>query len=64
MGGEEVVDGMTNAVNTLATTVSSDALWGVFNNAIPYISVVVLVGFGFYLVRKMIKGVSSGKAKI
>lgn len=55
---------MENAISTLSTTVSADALWGVFGNAIPYISVVVLVGFGFYLVRKMIKGVSKGKAKI
>ena len=55
---------MNNAIGTLATTVSSDALWGVFASAIPYVSVVVLVGFGFYLVRKMIKGVSKGKAKI
>lgn len=55
---------MTNAVTTLATTVSSDALWGVFAEAVPYISVVVLVAFGFYLVRRMIKGVAKGKAKI
>lgn len=55
---------MKNAVNTLATTVSADALWGVFADAIPYISVVVLVGFGFYLIRRMIKGLSKGKAKI
>lgn len=55
---------MTNAVNTLATTVSADALWGVFADAVPYISVVVLVSFGFYLVRRMIKGVSKGKAKV
>lgn len=55
---------MTNAVNTLATTVSADALWGVFAQAIPYISVVVLAGFGFYLIRRMIKGLSKGKAKI
>lgn len=55
---------MQNAVNTLATTVTADALWGVFADAVPYVSVVVLVGFGFYLIRKMIKGVSKGKAKI
>ena len=62
--GDEVVSGMNTAVNTLATTVSSDALWGVFNSAIPYIAVVVLAGFGFYLIRKMIKGVSRGRASI
>lgn len=55
---------MTNAVSTLATTVSSDALWGVFAETIPYVSVVVLVAFGFSLVRRMIRGVSKGKAKI
>lgn len=55
---------MANAVNTLATTVSANALWGVFADSIPYISVVVLVAFGFYLVRRMIKGLSKGKAKI
>ena len=55
---------MENAVNKLCTTVTADALWGVFADAIPYISVVVLVAFGFYLVRRMLKGVSKGKAKI
>lgn len=55
---------MNNAVTTLATSVSADALWGVFASAIPYISVVVLVAFGFYIVRRMIKGISKGKAKI
>lgn len=55
---------MSGAVNTLTTTVTADALWGVFAAAIPYISVVVLVAFGFYLVRRMLKGVSKGKAKI
>lgn len=56
--------GMDAAVNTLSTTVSSAALWGVFGSAVPYISVVVLTGFGFYLIRKMIKGLAKGKAKI
>lgn len=55
---------MENAVNTLSSTVTADALWGVFADAIPYISVVVLVAFGFYLIRRMLKGVSKGKAKI
>lgn len=55
---------MANAVDKLATTVSADALWGVFADAIPYISVVVLVAFGFYLIRRMIKGLSKGKAKV
>lgn len=55
---------MANTVTALSTTVSAASLWSVFNDAIPFISVVVLVGFGFFLVRRMIKGVSKGKAKI
>lgn len=55
---------MTNAVNTLATTVSSDALWGVFAGTVPYIGIVVLVALGFYFIRRMIKGLSKGKAKV
>lgn len=62
--GEEAISGMNAAVNTLTTTVTADALWGVFGSAIPYISVIVLVSFGLYLVRRMIKGVAKGKAKI
>lgn len=55
---------MENTVTALATTVNAASLWGVFNDAIPFISVVVLVSLGFYLVRKMIKGVAKGKARI
>ena len=55
---------MENAISTLSTTVSSDALWGVFGNCVPYISVVVLVSLGFYLIRRMIKGVSKARAKV
>lgn len=56
--------GMGDAITSLSSTVSANALWGVFADAIPYISVVVLAGFGFYLIRRMIKGLSKGKAKI
>lgn len=55
---------MENTVTALATTVNATSLWGVFEDAIPFVSVVVLVGLGFYLIRRMIKGVSKGKAKI
>lgn len=55
---------MENTVTALATTVNAASLWGVFNDAIPFISVVVITAFGFTLVRRMIKGVSHGKAKI
>lgn len=55
---------MENAIATLNTTVSAASLWGVFGTAVPYLATVVVVGFGFYLVRRMVKGLSKGKAKI
>lgn len=55
---------MGAAVNTLATTVSADSLWAVFGGTVPYIAVIVVAAFGFYLIRRMIKGLSKGKAKI
>lgn len=55
---------MNTAVTTLASTVSGEALWGVFAQAIPYISVVVLFSFGFYLIKKMIRGLRKGQAKV
>lgn len=62
---EDVVnDGMQTAINTLSTTVSADALWGVFNTAVPYIAVITLFAFGFYVVRKLIKHIAKGKAGI
>lgn len=55
---------MSAAMNTLSSTVTADSLWSVFATAVPYIAIVVVVAFGFYLVRRMIKGLSKGKAKI
>lgn len=55
---------MNTAVTTLASTVSGEALWGVFANAIPYISVVILFAFGFYLIKKMLRGLPKGRAKV
>lgn len=55
---------MANAVGVLTNTVTADSLWAVFTDALPFVAVVVVVSFGFYLVRKLIKGVAKGKAKI
>ena len=62
-----VVEGgsaMSDAVSTLSSTVTADSLWGVFADAIPYVAIVVVVAFGFYLIRRMIKGLAKGKAKV
>lgn len=60
----ESVSGMAAAVGKLATTVSADALWGIFAEAMPYVGVMCLFGFGIYEIRKMIKGASKGKVRV
>lgn len=64
MGNTEVTNGMGTVVNTLSTTVSADALWGVFGTAIPYIAVITLFAFGFYIIRRLIKKIARGKAGV
>lgn len=61
---ENAVTGMSSAITALGNTVTADALWGVFTDALPFVGIVVVVAFGFYIVRKLIKGVSKGKARI
>ena len=55
---------MEAAISALNSAVTADALWGVFTTALPFIGTVVVVAFGFYIIRKLIKGVSKGKARI
>lgn len=54
---------MTNAVATMTSTITSDALWGVVGNIMPFTLTVVLFAFGYYLVRRQLQGVSKGKNK-
>lgn len=47
-------NGMTSALSNLIDDVSVDSLWGVFQLAIPYILVVVLVALGIYFIVKFL----------
>lgn len=60
----ESVTGMAATVAKLASTVSADALWGIFGEAMPYVGVMCLFGFGIYEIRKMIKGAAHGKVHV
>lgn len=55
---------MENAITALGNTVTANSLWGVFTDALPFVGIVVVVAFGFYIVRRLIKGVAKGKARI
>ena len=61
---EEGASNMANVVTSLSSTVSGEALWGVFATAVPYIATITLFAFGFYIVRKLIKHIAKGKAGI
>lgn len=56
--------GLSGVSNQLADEIGPGALWDIFDTSIPYILVVVLVGFGIYLIFRMIKGLSKGKGRI
>lgn len=57
-------DGQTTAVKKLSSYVGIDTLWNVFEISVPYIVVVVLVGFGSYLIFHNIKEISKGREKM
>lgn len=61
---EGSVTGMAAVITKLSTTLSADALWGVFGEVVPIIGITVLVALGFYLVRKAIKKASKAKAGV
>lgn len=54
----------SNVIKQLSVTVSPSDLWSIFGSSVPYIFVVILVGFGFYLVFRAIRGVSKGRSNI
>lgn len=58
----ERVGGMDNTVQYLADSISPDNLFNVFNISIPYILVVVVVSFGFYIIFKLIRRLSKGRS--
>lgn len=50
-------------ITALVAGITPAALWGSLATAVPFIVVVVLVAFGYRIVRRLISGVSKGKAK-
>ena len=52
---------MSSAVQVLATNLSPIDLWDNFKITVPYISVVVLVSFGFYLIFRAARKISKGR---
>lgn len=54
---------MDDFITALVAGVTPTALWGIIADTVPFIVVVVLVAFGYRIVRRLVSGVSRGKAK-
>lgn len=56
--------GLEGAVTTITETITPSVLGGVVSSIMPFVLGMVVFGFGFYLLRRLLKGASKGKAKI
>lgn len=60
----ETTSGMSAFWTAIQGAITADALWGVLAGAVGFIAITVLFAFGYRLVRRLVKGVSSGKQKM
>lgn len=54
---------MEEFITALGAGVTPAVLWGALADAVPFIITVVVVAFGYRIVRRLVSGVSKGKAK-
>lgn len=52
---------MGNVVSSIATSLSADALWGVVGEIVPILTISVLFGLAFYLVKRIINKTKKAK---
>lgn len=55
-------EGMANVVSQLTTGLTADTLWTSVSSVMPLVISVTLFAFGFWLVKKIIKKIRTGKA--
>lgn len=56
--------GMSAFITALQTNLTSANLWGELAAAGAFIGLMVVFAFGYRIVRKLVNGVSKGKARI
>jgi hypothetical protein len=56
--------GLEAVVKTINTTITPAVLGQVVSDIMPFVLSMVMFGFGFYLIRRLLKGASKGKARI
>lgn len=56
--------GMAQFITNLQTNLTSAALWGEIAQAGAFLGLMVVFAFGYRIVRRLVNGVSKGKARI
>lgn len=56
--------GMTGIVSQLTSGITSAGLFGTVSEIIPFIIIMIGFAFGYKVLRKVVKGASTGKANM
>lgn len=56
--------GLGAFLTTLQTTLTTDTLWGELGKMAAFLGLMVVFAFGYRVVRRLINGVSKGKARV
>lgn len=58
------VTGMNAVITSLTTSLSAENLWGIVGSVVPIISISVLFGLGFYLVKRVLNKFKKAKGGV
>lgn len=58
------MSGFITAITDSTTGITSSSLWTDVTAAVPLIVIVVGFAFGYYIVRKVVKGAAKGKVRM
>lgn len=61
---EDAVVGMNTFLTNLQSTLTTDTLWGELGKVGAFLGLMIVFAFGYRVVRRLINGVSRGKANI
>ncbi len=56
--------GISSAVDSLVQNVGISNIWDTFELSLPYVLIVVVVGFGFYMILSLVRKLQKGKARL
>lgn len=52
---------MDTVISSLTTSLSAGNLWGIVGSAVPFLTISVLFGLGFYIVKRIINKTKRAK---